>query len=198
MPPPARAATLRDGVRLVVGDGDTCHAICEALAGADRLISPTRFHNSVHNAPAGYWSIATRDAARLDQPCAFDASFAAGLLEAAALVAADGERVLLVAYDAPYPEPLRAMRPVPDAFALALRARAAARAAARWRRSSIKAAGARPDTLDAGALESMRRAIPAARALPLLHRIACGGAGTRGDRLPRRAWRLEVAVAPCG
>jgi len=42
-------------------DGDTCHAICEQLAGEDRLISPTRFHNSVHNAPAGYWSIATPD-----------------------------------------------------------------------------------------------------------------------------------------
>src|SRR5687767_8356979 len=41
------------------GDGETCHAICEVLASADRRISPTRFHNSVHNAAAGYWSIAT-------------------------------------------------------------------------------------------------------------------------------------------
>ncbi|MGH8142207.1 MAG: beta-ketoacyl synthase chain length factor, partial [Steroidobacteraceae bacterium] len=40
------------------GDGDNCHEICEALAGSERLISPTRFHNSVHNAASGYWSIA--------------------------------------------------------------------------------------------------------------------------------------------
>ena len=42
------------------GDGPITHQICEALASATREISPTRFHNSVHNAPAGYWSIATR------------------------------------------------------------------------------------------------------------------------------------------
>ena len=31
------------------GDGENLHAICEALASEDRLISPTRFHNSVHS-----------------------------------------------------------------------------------------------------------------------------------------------------
>ena len=41
------------------GDGRNCHEICAALASAERLISPTRFHNSVHNAAAGYWGIAT-------------------------------------------------------------------------------------------------------------------------------------------
>ena len=50
------------------GDGDNCHAICETLATTDRLISPTRFHNSVHNAPAGYWSIATQRDAAVNQP----------------------------------------------------------------------------------------------------------------------------------
>ena len=48
------------------GDGENCHAICETLASDDRLISPTRFHNSVHNAPAGYWSIATGATASID------------------------------------------------------------------------------------------------------------------------------------
>ncbi|HVS77508.1 MAG TPA: beta-ketoacyl synthase chain length factor, partial [Steroidobacteraceae bacterium] len=32
------------------GDGVICHEICETLATEDRQISPTRFHNSVHNA----------------------------------------------------------------------------------------------------------------------------------------------------
>src|SRR6185369_1657864 len=36
------------------GDGENCHAICETLASADRMISPTRFHNSVNNAASGY------------------------------------------------------------------------------------------------------------------------------------------------
>ena len=33
-------------------DGHNCHALCEQLASDDRQISPTRFHNSVHNAAA--------------------------------------------------------------------------------------------------------------------------------------------------
>src|SRR4051812_6400043 len=62
------------------GDGETLHAICESLASDDRELSPTRFHNSVHNAPAGYWGIATGSMHPSDTVAAFDASFAAGLL----------------------------------------------------------------------------------------------------------------------
>ena len=36
------------------GDAINCHEISIALASSDRLISPTRFHNSVHN--AAHWS----------------------------------------------------------------------------------------------------------------------------------------------
>src|SRR5689334_23582387 len=97
------------------GDGENVHAICEMLASNDRLISPTRFHNSVHNAPAGYWGIATGAMAAADSLAAFDASFAAGLLEAMGrLSAAPDSKVLLVSYDAPYPEPLYSTRPVRD------------------------------------------------------------------------------------
>ena len=64
------------------GDGHNCHAICELLAGEDRQVSPTRFHNSVHNAAAGYWSIATGATPASQTLSAHDASFATGLLEA--------------------------------------------------------------------------------------------------------------------
>src|SRR5207244_2332360 len=101
------------------GDGQNCHEICVALALEERLISPTRFHNSVHNAAAGYWSIATGSRVPSNAICAFDASFAAGLLEAVTQVVVDQTRVLLVAYDAQYPPPLFAKRPIPDAFGVA-------------------------------------------------------------------------------
>jgi hypothetical protein len=101
------------------GDGQNCHEICQGLANDERLISPTRFHNSVHNAAAGYWSIATRSKAASNALCAFDWSFTAGLLEAVTQVVADQTRVLLVAYDAPYPQPLFAKRPIPEAFGVA-------------------------------------------------------------------------------
>ena len=55
-----------------------------------------------------------------DALCAYDASFAAGLLEALTQVVTERTPVLLIAYDTPYPEPLRRVRPIPDAFAIAL------------------------------------------------------------------------------
>ena len=81
------------------GEGSNCHALCETLAGPDRLISPTRFTNSVHNAAAGYWHIAVASRAASTSLSAYDASFAAGLLEAASQCRTDDRAVLLVAFD---------------------------------------------------------------------------------------------------
>src|SRR6202011_4773279 len=94
------------------GDGHNCHEICQVLASAERQLSPTRFHNSVHNAAAGYWGIATGAPPASNALCAHDASFAAGLLESVTQVSVEQTRVLLIAYDASYPEPMRAVRPI--------------------------------------------------------------------------------------
>ena len=40
------------------GNPDIIHDICAMLAAGDYQISPTKFHNSVHNAASGYYSIA--------------------------------------------------------------------------------------------------------------------------------------------
>ena len=153
------------------GDGVTCHLICDALAQEDRRISPTHFHNSVHNAPSGYWGIAMRAAAASTSLCGYDASFAVGLIEALMQARATSAPVLLVAYDAPYPEPLQTCRPIPDAFGLALvlSPRATQRACPRM---SLTIGDAAPTRLDDPALEALRLAVPTARALPLLQAIA--------------------------
>ena len=154
------------------GDGENCHRICETLAGSDRRLSPTRFHNSVHNAAAGYWSIAQKATPAFTALCAFDASFAAGLLEAVTQVSLDAAPVLLLAYDTAYPPPLHALRPIPDAFGIALvLAPASPRTAgaATLRLSWVRAA---PDRLADPALEALRVNIPAARGLPLLATLA--------------------------
>jgi hypothetical protein len=152
-------------------DGDTCHAICEQLAGSDRMISPTRFHNSVHNAPAGYWSIAARSMSPSTSLCAYDGSFAAGLLEACALARTSGEAVLLIAYDAPYPEPLRAARPGLDTFGTALLLAPDTSAASQA--NIAIATDERPaEAMADRGLESLRQSVPTARALPLLARLA--------------------------
>ncbi len=102
------------------GDGHNCHSLCELLAGDDRQVSPTRFHNSVHNAASGYWAIATGATPPAQVLAAHDASFAAGLLEALVQVQTWGQPVLLVAADSEYPEPLHAKRPIADTSGLAL------------------------------------------------------------------------------
>ncbi len=101
-------------------DGANCEAICEQLASEDRLISPTRFHNSVHNTVAGYWGIATGCMRPSQVISAEDGSFAAGLLEAAIEATHSDEPCLLVCYDTSYPGALRHVRHISDTSAIAV------------------------------------------------------------------------------
>lgn len=158
------------------GDGGNCHEICAMLASQDRQISPTRFHNSVHNAAAGYWSIAAGATASSSVLCAYDASFGAGLLEAMTQVAADRSRTLLIACDTTYPEPLRKARPIPDEFGVGLLL-SPHRTAVSLARMSIAFSTGMPERLHDAGLESLRIAIPAARSLPILRFIARGESG---------------------
>ena len=105
------------------GDGVVVGGILEALStarGGERVVSPTAFHNSVHNAAAGYWSIATTSQQPATCLGCHDWTWAAALLKAMADVAADGEPVLLCCYDHPLPPPLDALRPTVAAFGVGL------------------------------------------------------------------------------
>jgi Beta-ketoacyl synthase, N-terminal domain len=190
------------------GDGQNCHEICQALSLDERMISPTRFHNSVHNAAAGYWSIATGSKAASNALSAFDASFAAGLLEAVTQVVVDQTRVLLVAYDAQYPPPLFVKRPIPEAFGVAFvlapvaggtsaRADSTPRAdGASLGRLTLSFSDSPADRMGDAALESLRASIPAARSLPLLYQLAVRkSAVVNIDYLDGRC--LAVEVNPC-
>lgn len=158
------------------GDCDNCHNILETLASADRAVSPTRFHNSVHNAPAGYWSIATRCMAPSTSLCAFDATFGAGLLEAAAQTAANGERCMLISFDTHYPEPLYALRPIPYAMGVALVLNPVRTSSARAT-LVIQPSTDAITTMADPALETLRLANPSARSLPLMQHLAQGTSG---------------------
>ncbi len=157
------------------GDGETICNILETLASAQLDVSPTRFHNSVHNAPAGYWSIATKAQAPTTALCAHDGSFAAGLLDAVSQAVADDHPVGLVAYDIPYPEPLNAIRPIHHALGVALVV-APVQTEASFAALNISLAR-KPmpaSTIEDPGLEALRRDNPAARCLPLLAAMARG------------------------
>jgi hypothetical protein len=179
------------------GDGHNCHEICESLSHDEKLISPTRFHNSVHNAASGYWSIATGSTAMSNALCAFDASFGAGLLEAVTQVAVDRARVLLIAYDAQYPAPLFMKRPIPEAFGMALVLAPEGERAPALAGISLAFSDSAPDPMSDPALEHLRASIPAARCLPLLHRLAMDRPGTvHIDYLDGKTLAVEMSF--CG
>jgi hypothetical protein len=95
------------------------HQLCEVLA-TTREVSPTVFHNSVHNAPLGYLSIAMGAKRSGTSLCRGPWTFAIGLVHAAIEVASSGAPVLLVCYDSPFPSPLREAMPVVEPTAVAL------------------------------------------------------------------------------
>jgi len=177
------------------GDGENCHEICQTLASGDRLLSPTRFHHSVHNVPAGYWSIAMNAMVASTAVSAYDESFSVGLLEALTQVTVYSQPVLLVAYDTGYPPPLNQKRPIPDALGVAL-ALTPSRGPHSLARITAGLSEGVADRLENPQLETLRTLAPAGRALPLLVRIARRDAGTTHiDYLAPGT--LAIEVSPC-
>jgi Beta-ketoacyl synthase, N-terminal domain len=155
------------------GDGETIHEILSVLASSNRELSPTRFHNSVHNTPAGYWGIATESRAPSSSLCCHDDSFAAGLLEAAAQATTERRAVALIAYDVQYPLPLSAVRPIGAPFGVALvLAPVPTAAAIADVAMTLRPKSGAASVVVGPTLEALRSTTPAARSLPLLAALA--------------------------
>ncbi|MGE0115906.1 MAG: beta-ketoacyl synthase chain length factor [Steroidobacteraceae bacterium] len=173
------------------GDLNIAQRICAALAETQRFISPTDFHNSVHNAAAGYWSIASLAKGPSTAIAAFDDSFAVGLLEALGMVQVEQQAALLVAYDVPAPEPLHARRPVqhPAGVGLILTPQRTPNSLARLHAQLTHNA---ITTMQDAALEALRLSNPAARALPLLLPLARQQSGSAALQLPGNSMAIQL------
>ena len=167
---PAHLATVFSSTE---ADCDNCHNILDTLASDERAVSPTRFHNSVHNAPSGYWGIATGCVEPSTSLCAYDATFAAGLLEAATQSLSSSKPTLLLAYESTFPEPLFALRPIPYPLGVAMVLNPVKTAAARAQLTLDLGTSAVTKMSDTD-LEMLRVNIPAARSLPLIQLLAKG------------------------
>jgi hypothetical protein len=158
------------------GDMEVNLKICHALAEEGSPVSPIQFHNSVHNAAAGYWSIALQSTAPSVSLGAYDGSFGAGFLEAYTQAVTEGRSVLLVAYDLPPPPPIDQARPLKGPFATAVLIgpevpegeRGLGKIAPRLVADQACTALQDPD------LEAWRTHNPAAASLPLLVAMATG------------------------
>ncbi|MFD2113035.1 beta-ketoacyl synthase chain length factor [Thiorhodococcus fuscus] len=169
------------------GDLSLIDRLCQGIAQQPVALSPTLFHNSVHNAAAGYWSIGSGCMSPSTSLAAGDATLSAGLLECATQLATECDEILLVAYDLPGPPTFDVHRhfETPFACALLLARDRGQTALARMALDPIRAPQGQEENETRArppALESMRAGNPAARVLPLLQAIAQQRAGT--VRLP--------------
>ena len=88
------------------GDLAITDYMATTLASDPGALSPTRFHNSVHNAAAGYWTIGSGATTPATAISAYRGSFAQGLLEAMVQLHSGEPAVLLVGYDGEATGPL--------------------------------------------------------------------------------------------
>jgi hypothetical protein len=176
------AATLQCVFASADGDQATTDYTCTTLAQTPTELSPTRFHNSVHNAPVGYWTIAIGCHAASTAVAAQRASFGAGLLEAASQVLGEQQPVLLVCSDTAGTGPLREVTGCNQAFGCAL-VLAPDRGAAALARLELQLTPPRPDTPLDEPLATWRANNASGPALALL------------ALLTRSAGRCQVAAA---
>lgn len=158
--------------------------LCATLVRASGEVSPTKFHNSVHNAAAGYWAIASGCMRASTAVSAGATSFGAGLLEAAVRACGESEPVLLVVYDIAASGPLRDTIASRSAFSAAfVLAPWLPRAVARARLqvgAGVATLAPMPPLLHASHAGN-----PAAASLPLLAALA-----------RRKTAALRIAAAP--
>ncbi|MEX0693022.1 MAG: beta-ketoacyl synthase chain length factor [Rhodospirillales bacterium] len=157
-----------------LGDGDTANAILNALCEPEKLVSPTHFHNSVHNVAVGYWSQGVQSHTASTSLAAGDATFGAGLLKAMMTVTRDHCPALLVAVDHPFPAPLNTRRPLAAAFAtgFVFVPDDGVRGPTVSLTSGAEGAATAPRL---AALHRIWHGCPAARALPILEGLVNGG-----------------------
>jgi hypothetical protein len=167
------------------GDQAITDYMCATLATDPRSISPTRFHNSVHNAAAGYWTIGAGAMQPATAISAADASFAQGLIEALAQLASGTEAVLLVAYDCASAGPLTQVIPSEGLLGAALVLSRHPREGAPALEAVL---GDETDThASSGALSSYAAANAMAPMLPLFDALARNGTRDKEEATTLRA-----------
>lgn len=103
-----------------LGDTDLTDYMCKTLASEHKELSPTKFHNSVHNAPAGYWTISTKTMSAANSVAGYQQSVSLTLLEAMIQCEAENAPMLVTLYDAPVAEVLQPILSNQQPFAFSL------------------------------------------------------------------------------
>jgi Beta-ketoacyl synthase, N-terminal domain len=174
------------------GDLQVIENMMSSLVAPGIPVSPVQFHNMVHNAPAGYWSIGAGARSSSTSLTAGDGTFAAGLADAVAWVNSHDESVSYVCYEYPGPVIFENYSPIDAPFAVAMLLTAKRTERSGWS-VALEIGPALPETtMEYPDLESLRRGNPAARSLPLLQATASGD--RQSVVLSLAAGRSSVAI----
>jgi hypothetical protein len=103
-----------------MGDMQITDYMCRTLATMPRTLSPTKFHNSVHNAATGYWSIATASNAPANAVSGYEHSGGVALLEGAIQAVEENIPVLIAVQEAAAPKPFKSVYDSDHPLAIAL------------------------------------------------------------------------------
>ncbi len=162
-----------------MGDMDITDYMCRTLASDQPLVSPTKFHNSVHNAPVGYWSISQGARRSSNAVAGFRDTVPVSLLEAATQCVTEQVPVLWACQDIASPEPFRLIADIPEACAFALllvpETPASVHGAAPVLDLDLREGAVSWPGLRTEALTPLYEHNPTARLLPLLESLAGNG-----------------------
>ena len=172
------------------GEIQVTDALCRLLPNPDELLSPTQFHNSVHNTTSGYWGILNHCQAPSTAIAAVDDGFAMGLLEAWSQLQQSPSDILLVCYDEEWPQYLAApIGKVALACALVLSTDDNVKISS----CSVPQIAASAQPLDAEWCELVKAA-PAAAAIPLLQALKKQRSGLIPLNIHPAVWHTQLQV----
>lgn len=156
------------------GDMQLTDHICRVLTTDTKQVSPTKFHNSVHNASAGYWTISTGCHGAASSIAGLDWTAPLGLLEAATQCEYEQSPVLLTCFDIPVIDTLLHIMPNQQLFSgsLLLSNRPSSNTLASLSLRVIQAPSAWPELALNDTLTTLYNHNPAGRLLSVLKGLA--------------------------
>jgi hypothetical protein len=145
--------------------------MCRELNTDTKQLSPTKFHNSVHNAAAGYWTISTECMQAANSIAGFEQTASLALLEGVTQCVFEQQPLLITLFDAPVADMLKDMlkNELPFAAALVITPQAAG---PNGFELEVRNQAVKWNPLSNAALASLYENNPAAKILSLLEFIA--------------------------
>lgn len=180
-----------------LGDTEITDYMCRVLTTTEKQLSPTKFHNSVHNAAAGYWTISTGCMKAANSIAAYQNTAGLSLLEAIIQCQQHQEPLLITLFDTAAHDAYRQIFACEHSFAAALLivpVGSAASPIARLTMGDDSAATPAAPVFAHKLLGNLYRDNPAAKVLGLLQQLAAKKAGQSCFTIsPARALNLDVS-----